>query len=621
MSYKEHELNNKKSIKYPKAPPLDAVAESAIRSKIKIIPVGHDKVPLIHDWQKPGSGSYLRSVLMEWRRKLKNPAWGLPCGPESGGFAVDIDFQKNKNKKPIGPPILEIIKQEWLDKASFSQNTQSTFKEKKTCQYIFKWEDRLKIFKNKRVPGTTIDFRTKGGQIVLYRPLPPSEIWNELNTMPDALFNALCSLLKTKQASEDWKPGNRNNTLFKKLINDLEKNRGRNIPDILNKADQSGLPKGEIKTTSASAVKTAIGNGIEPPPETANGALNLPDKKIIPKTSTKEALQVFKISSKPREWFMNEKIYIRGRENQTTADPGAGKSTFARETAYRYWKIGGTVILFAEEDSPSEDISPFLQSKPEFKDGDEVPRFYVFTDWHTHPVFETLQRLKHIPDKFVVVDPTHHLFADVSKPAQCRTILMDIRNQAKNPTDTIVYINHPKSFWKEHKLSGSELNAGTKELGRICRGSTVIKVNADTGINTIEHTKRQLNAERYSFNLVEDFIKNKKGEVCTYSKIEDFKVIKKQASPGETVLPPGKSLSAKRKKIRDGITGTFQVYPEEWTPRQAIETELKQLKIKGWELDRELSEMANEGLLERDFKDRKAVYSLKMFKKSSKGGS
>ena len=324
MSYKDHELNNTKSVNQTKAPFLDSIAESAITSKIKIIPVGQDKAPLIPDWQQPGSGSYLRSVLMEWSRKLKKPAWGLPCGPKSGVFVIDIDFLKNKNKKPIGLPIMGTIKQEWLDKASFSQNTQSIFQGKRTSQYFFKWEERLKTFKNKRVPGTTIDFRTKGGQVVVYRPFPPSEIWKDLNPMPDALFDALCSLLKTKQASEDWRPGNRNNTLFKKLINDLEKNRGRNIPDILDKADQAGLPKREIKTTSASAVKTAIGNGIEPQPPPP-GSLITPDKKIItfPSLADKDFAEAKDPGWHVPNWLKKAGVHL------LSADKGTGKTNIA----------------------------------------------------------------------------------------------------------------------------------------------------------------------------------------------------------------------------------------------------------------------------------------------------
>ena len=68
--------------------------------------------------------------------------------------------------------------------------------------------------------------------------------------------------------------------------------------------------------------------------------------------------------------------------------------------------------------------------------------------------------------------------------------LIKIRDEALAPGDTSIFVNHPKSLWKEQKLSGSEINAGTKELGRICRGSTVLKVDPNTGLNIIEHSKR-----------------------------------------------------------------------------------------------------------------------------------
>ena len=90
--------------------------------------------------------------------------------------------------------------------------------------------------------------------------------------MPEDLFKALCAQLKEKP-KDDWKEGNRNNTLFKKVAMDMENNQGRNVPSIMDKAIKVGLSKSEVKKTAKSAAKTALqGNhGIDPGPE-LNGA-------------------------------------------------------------------------------------------------------------------------------------------------------------------------------------------------------------------------------------------------------------------------------------------------------------------------------------------------------------
>ena len=322
----------------------------------------------------------------------------------------------------------------------------------------------------------------------------------------------------------------------------------------------------------------------------------------------KDIFKGFNPTPKPRKWLFDEKIFIQSRDNQLTADPGVGKSTFSRETALRYWEAGGTILLFAQEDSPSEDIAPFLVYKG-FKEGVDIPRFHVFWDWYKHPVAETIAKFKHIPNKFVVIDPVHALFADISKPAECRKLLLKIRDEASAPGDTRVYINHPKSFWKENKLSGSELNASTKELGRICRGSIICRVTEEN-LNIIEHSKRQLDSERYSFNLVQDWITNKKNEECSFSRIENFKPLKHKPKPGESILPAQKNLSEKRQNIRREIKGVCGAL-NDWTPRSTILIALKNQKVKEADINRELSIMVQEGILERDYKDRKSVYRLK----------
>ena len=603
--------------------PLDSIAESAINAKARIIPVGKNKAPLISGWEKPGEGSYDREQLYNWIATFKNPYWGCPCGPTNNIFIFDADFKKNpKTKEIIGPPELGDIKQEWLDQSSFSQSTKSTFNGKHTFHFGFKWEDRFKFFTNRRIPTTTCDLRVMGGQFVIYRPLPPPHIWNDLNPMPEEMVQLLLELLKIKESDKkQWSLGNRNNTLFKKIAQDMEKNQGRKIPSIIEKAKKSGLSKEEIRRTAESATKTAIESGIDPGPEP-------PIKKvIIPK---KNIYKPFTPIPKPREWFLNKKIFIKGRPNQFTGDPGAGKSTFTRFIAFRYWELGGTIIMFAQEDSPSEDIAPFLVHKG-FKEGEQIPRFFIFWDWIKHPPNEVLREFKHIKDKFVVFDPVHALFIEVGKPAYCRKVMLTIQNECLAPGDTSVYVNHPKSFWKENKLSGAEINAGTKELGRICRGSTILKVNKESGLNIIEHSKRQLAGDRYAFNLVEDYIKNNEGKVCTFSNVENFKALKETQHTEDTVTPVQKKLSKRREKIRKAITDCCVSKVGEWIPKTTIQErvknlkledliedsslsakkspdKVKKLKIKDWELDRELSDMVSENAIERGFEDRKARY-------------
>ena len=249
--------------------PLDSIAESAINAKARIIPVGKNKAPLISGWEKPGEGSYNREQLYNWIATFKNPYWGCPCGPTNNIFIFDADFKKNpKTKEIIGPPELGDIKQEWLDQSSFSQSTKSTFNGKHTFHFGFKWEDRFKFFTNRRIPTTTCDLRVMGGQFVIYRPLPPPHIWNDLNSMPEDMVQLLLELLKIKESDKkQWSIGNRNNTLFKKIAQDMEKNQGRKIPSILEKAKKSGLSKEEIRRTAESASKTAIESGIDPGPQ------------------------------------------------------------------------------------------------------------------------------------------------------------------------------------------------------------------------------------------------------------------------------------------------------------------------------------------------------------------
>lgn len=427
----------------------------------------------------------------------------------------------------------------------------------------------------------------------------------EENQSTDKLFlkHIRLFLLKSSKEKPHWTKGNRNNTLNNLIYADLSKNQGRNIPDIIETAKSSGLSKTEILNTSLSATNGALSNGIDPGPEYTKNAVSQ-----ITYLKKKEA--DFKINAEPRLWLNEERIFIEGRPNQCTGDAGVGKSTFVREYGYKLWQKGKTVLLFCQEDDEKEDISPWLIDKGH-KDGDTLKNFHVFTDWEKHPVEETLKKFLHITNKFIVIDPVHSLFKDITKPKECRTILMNIIKNLSAHKDTFVYINHPKNFWKEQKLSGSEINSGTKQLGQICRGCTLIKHDADTGLNIVEHTKRQLTPTRYSFNLVEDHIKNKSGKICSFAKIESFTPLKNKPGDTDSILPAKKNLSSKREKIRNelrAVTGP----KNKWVTKLMIKTALMCLDLKEWELDRELSLMTQEGLLMRKSEGTKRLYKFKI---------
>ena len=598
---------------------LDKIAISAINTKVGIIPVNSNKSPVINGWTSTTTWSCKPKTLEDWLEGFRNPYWGLPCGPANGVFVVDVDLRKDeKTGKPCGPPILGSLTIELLKEASsFWQHTKSSYKDYKGYHFFFKWEDRLSVFSNIRLQNTTIDLKTGGGQVVIYIELPGEQQWKNLKPMTDEVFYSLVELLGVpsnqvqKKEQRVYGPG-KNNTANAQRASKAGYNQNtiqaaKDLKELF--TNNANRPDFDWLTHTTDYLKIYEKNFFKK----SNGLLT-PSKIEDIEFKDVKPITEFIPNPQPREWLFNEKIFISRRPNQFTGDPGAGKSTFTRETAYRYWKAGGTVLLFAQEDSPSEDIAPFLIDKG-FKEGEKIPKFYVFWDWYKYPPLETISSFKNIKHKFIIIDPVHALFTDVSKPSQCRQILLNLRDSAMAEDDTIIFVNHPKSMWKENKLSGAELNASSKELGRICRGSTMLKLDANTGINIIEHSKRQLNADRYSFNLVEAFIKNKENKICSFSKIEDFKAMKnKPASPDETILPQQKNLSERRKEIRQEISGCVGAFNQQesgaWVARKTIIKTLERLNLKAWEIDQELSQMVNEGILDRKSEGTNRLYRL-----------
>ena len=196
--------------------------------------------------------------------------------------------------------------------------------------------------------------------------------------------------------------------------------------------------------------------------------------------------------------------------------------------------------------------SPWLTSKG-LKEGKPIDRFYILTDWIKYPPEVFLKTMIFIKDKLVIFDPAHSLFFDITKPKLCRDKLIYIQKKCLNITDTSVYVNHPKAFWKENKLSGAELNAGSKALPQVCRANLILRENKDLDRTILEHSKQQLSPERYMFNLVEDEIKNSEGVYCSYSKIEDFQKMGETENQNDAITKTIKKLPKKRFKTRDLI--------------------------------------------------------------------
>ena len=211
---------------------LQRVAKMAVDFGIKIIPCSHSKIPLIRDWVKNGSCS--PELIKKWFNLPGLKYWGMPTNKF---FAVDQD----------GPNYGQIDRG-WLDNNPYSQKTQGGGR-----HWLFRNPDGK--IKNKARFRGDFDIRGSGGQILLYKP-----IFNEclspegVPAPPDELLKLIGNTAK----SEDWGKGSRNETLNKLLFADIKKNQGKGIPEILKKAQASGLSEGEIQTT----MKSAVGSGV-----------------------------------------------------------------------------------------------------------------------------------------------------------------------------------------------------------------------------------------------------------------------------------------------------------------------------------------------------------------------
>lgn len=600
----------------------ESILKMALEFKIKFIPL-KEKIPILKDWQKKASND--PEMLKIWIRKYPGCYFGMPCDEH---FALDKDGPDMGDIDPL-----------WLNDNPYQQKT------KKGKHWLFK-QPKKKI-RNKQKFSGDFDIRGAGGQIRIYHP-----IFNEF-CLPQDVPEAPQELLDLITAEdtgkkEDRKFGRGKNNkavaqhagragasgsitqLSRSVINLVKNNPGnpeveKHVTDLLNKSNevfalyhqpktmplppkdktktktkkQKGDPGPEHPSQQASQPKTKK-HPLEPEP--------VPEKIITP--------EVFIPKPLPRIWHMGYYIFVEGRLNQLTGPEGVGKSSFSREYAYRYWQQGGTIVMFAQEDNEDEDIAPFLISKklPENK---PIKRFYVYTDWGNTPPSLVLKALKHINKKLIILDPVHALFEDVTRTSECRKNLLEIRDELKNPSDTVILVNHPKADWQKRKLTPSEINASSKEIGRICRSSTFCSFDPKSNLNYVEHSKRQLSSPRYSFKLVEDHIQNNQGQRCSYSKIEEFKVITNDKASEDTKLLPGASvnLSAKREKLREEIISCLGAVKAADPSAYVEKDELrKHLKAKEWELSHELSEMIKEDILEAESRGKLRAYRTKITK-------
>ena len=509
-----------------------------------------------------------------------------------------IDFDKKGPSHPEGgdPKTIDKTMQEWgITDYLWTQKTEGGG----THAFFRGGPAGVKSESNKL--GKGIDYLTGPHLATLYDPSLWQRDVRDVYEMPDQVLKIFDTIKKKKVLKMPGKGGHgQTNKLLNSgfgtfarstarhivqkvdsILTEYSKNPGKTPKsealDKLVKSLQDGLNQRGLNPTMSSVLKDS-GQGAK--------------KILMPEPIT--------ILSKPRKWIFNEKVLIKGRPNQLIGPAGVGKSSFTREYAYRWWKAGGVAVLFAQEDDFHEDISPWMQSK-DFKEGEKVDRFYVITDWLKNPPLQTLLTLKHIPNKLVGIDPVHAIFTELGNPAACREKIFAIQNQGLAPGDTVVFVNHPTRRWKEDKVSPGEIAASTKELDRICRGSTFMKHDQSTGLNIVEHSKRQLSAPRFCFELVEATIENKEGQVCTFSDVQNWKALDEKPGTPDPLLKQTKNLSDRREKIRNVILTTCQEATrgktDHWVPRETLETALKPLKLKDWELRDELPKMVQEGIL------------------------
>ena len=209
-----------------KIPPHNkAITEMAERFKIRIIPL-RGKIPLIKDW--PQKASYDPIQLNKWESQFPGCDWGMTL---DDFFVVDIDGE------------LGAIKKEWLNSNPYRQKTT------KGHHYLYKNTEGIKG--KIRLTGS-VDILARGKQIKLYKNifsylLPPSLI-------PEPPKELLDFILKREGKKTEWTPGQRNNTLNKKIYLAVKNESRAGVEWAKEKALKAGLPKEEVERTAKSAI-------------------------------------------------------------------------------------------------------------------------------------------------------------------------------------------------------------------------------------------------------------------------------------------------------------------------------------------------------------------------------
>ena len=386
---------------------LREIKFSAFDLGVKLVPIGKGKAPWLLDW--PNKASCEENQLKRWELSPRTRAFGMPCGPINDVFVLDKDFSKGKKGEVIGEAKLGPIRREWLEAARVMRATASG-----GVHYFFAWDDRLKEFENKRIPQTTIDIRTAGGQVILYGELPDESIWKARGRVPDELFEVIKKLCNEGGKAEKWEVGNRNNQLNKEAFKALKNEQSPAAPVL--KALKSGLPPQEIAKTIESAQRGAAKDYIK---------RKLPKPAKEPKIS----LQTAKIPCERAE-PIGPLEFPTGSITIFAGMPGEGKTSSVIAAAA---KSGKPAFVFSKETSMGNLIQPWWeqfggkQGKLVYPEHKDFPGKPELCPWRlVKPVF--IDAISSGKFGIVLIDLIYLLVSDELKNKLWETALLEIQN-------------------------------------------------------------------------------------------------------------------------------------------------------------------------------------------------
>ena len=283
-------------------------------------------------------------------------------------------------------------------------------------------------------------------------------------------------LLKKITSSNQWEKGNRNNTLFSKIAQDLTRNQGRHIPDIIDDARRSGLSKNEISQTVNSATKTAIKSGIDPGPEAPPLRIVKSNKVTTPKIDIKDVQFKYLESTTKihdtkwlfKNWFEAGGISI------IAGQPGMGKTTLAIKLAVlnnhglplygaeRDFKVGPSgnerkSLYICGERKPNSAISKLFACGGDFTCLDILSRITIkdkeYSPDFTNPIHlqKLISIIKDNSYGFIIIDPLVNLeLKHQNKNEEVRKKLEAILSQIEGSDTCILGLMHLK---KDRKFS------------------------------------------------------------------------------------------------------------------------------------------------------------------------